>query len=223
MSETKAKDDPYVTIVVDLETNCFKGRGQQMRMCQIAWQLFSGDGALLNECQFKIKPDKWVVSEEAAKLHGITTEIAEKEGYPVKSVLKLFHEDLKLANVWVGHSPDSIDLPVLTYELTECDMIDDAVKINKQMHRFDTMKSSVDIVELPRTSVGGFKWPKLKELYEFLFKEEFKQTHDALEDVKATSRCYWKLQELSKDAESATSVVSSSQETPQRPSTEQKT
>lgn len=226
MSESKESsekiEDPYTTIVVDVETQCFKRPGQTMRLLQLAWQLFSSQSKLLSECQFKVKPDKWVVTEEAAKLHGITTEIATKEGYPLKSVLKAFCDDLKKARVWVGHSVDSVDFPVLTYELTECDMLWAAVQMKKQMHIFDTMKSSVNIVELPRALFGGFKWPKLKELYEFLFEEKFNQTHDALEDVRATSKCYWRLQDLAKSETTTTSVDTSSESIPQTPSGEQK-
>jgi len=42
------------------------------------------------------------------------------------------------------------------------------------------------------TELFNGKWPKLKELHFNLFNECFNE-HNAIDDVKATARCYWKL------------------------------
>ena len=40
---------------------------------------------------------------------------------------------------------------------------------------------------------SGFKWPSLDELHRCCFKSGFDGAHDALNDVRATSRCFFKL------------------------------
>jgi DNA polymerase III epsilon subunit-like protein len=41
-------------------------------------------------------------------------------------------------------------------------------------------------------NLGG-KYPKLKELHQFLFGEDFSNAHDAMADIEATKRCFLKL------------------------------
>jgi hypothetical protein len=50
------------------------------------------------------------------------------------------------------------------------------------------MRASTELVN----GIGG-KWPKLIELYKFLFWKEFENTHDAMADIEATKDCFLKL------------------------------
>ncbi len=54
------------------------------------------------------------------------------------------------------------------------------------------MKSSVQYCKLPGNY--GFKWPKLEELYNICFQEKLENAHDAMVDVRATFRCFDKLE-----------------------------
>ena len=54
------------------------------------------------------------------------------------------------------------------------------------------MKSAVDYCKLPGNY--GFKWPKLEELYNICFQEKLENAHDAMVDVRATFRCFDKLE-----------------------------
>jgi DNA polymerase III epsilon subunit-like protein len=67
--------------------------------------------------------------------------------------------------------------------------------ILNQKSLFCTMKSTTDLCRLPGR-YGNFKWPKLTELYKFLFNEEMEGAHDAMVDVRATRRCYYRLKEV---------------------------
>lgn len=194
----KTEEDPYVTIVVDIETSAFMRRGVRMRCLQLAWQLHSSGGTLLSAHNFYVKPEGWEVTKQASDFHGITTERAMKEGLPIKEVLTIFVGDLKQATVFVGHGIENVDLPVIKQELTDCGFHDAAHQMAKQMHVYCTMKSSTPIVQLPSPtgSYGPYKFPKLGELYEFLFVEKLEKAHDASADARATARVYFKLQEL---------------------------
>jgi DNA polymerase III epsilon subunit-like protein len=202
MSESKAPcTDNFTTIVVDIETHAFQRRGVRMRLLQLAWELYKANGELIHEMNFYIKPDGWTVTEEAASYHGIKTEKAKQLGMPLKSVLKCFADDIALAGVWVGHGVDGIDLPVMKSELKECGFDQTVEKIDKGMHILCTMKSYTDIVQLPhKDGRPGCKWPKLAELYEYLFAEKLENAHDASADTKATAKCYWRIQEILKKA-----------------------
>ena len=57
-----------------------------------------------------------------------------------------------------------------------------------------TMKETTDLCKLPGR-YGNYKWPKLQELHKHLFGENFVGAHDAMFDIKATMRCYYKLKE----------------------------
>ena len=56
-----------------------------------------------------------------------------------------------------------------------------------------TMKCSTDFCKLPGKK--GFKSPRLSELHQVLFGTGFDNAHNAMADVEATARCFWKLKE----------------------------
>ena len=53
------------------------------------------------------------------------------------------------------------------------------------------MWSSTDLLKLPGGRGGKFKPPKLMELYESLFEEQFQEAHNAAADVEATTRIFF--------------------------------
>lgn len=55
------------------------------------------------------------------------------------------------------------------------------------------MLESVDLCKLPGRYPGNYKWPKLIELHNHLFGCDFEGAHDALDDVKATVKCFFEL------------------------------
>ena len=59
----------------------------------------------------------------------------------------------------------------------------------------DTMKASVDLCKLPSKWRWKYKNPKLSELYQFLFNEDFDNAHNAFADIEATQRCFFDLVE----------------------------
>jgi len=59
-----------------------------------------------------------------------------------------------------------------------------------------TMTSSTTFCKLPNPNGRkGYKWPKLIELYDVLFKEEMVDAHDAMGDVTALAKCFFALKE----------------------------
>ena len=72
------------------------------RMVQIAWQMHDETGGLINVKNFIIKPEGYNIPYNAEKIHGISTDRANKEGIDLKIVLEEFVHDLRSSKFVVG-------------------------------------------------------------------------------------------------------------------------
>jgi len=145
---------------------------------QIAWAFGETNKSYI------IKPDNYLIGPESTKIHGITTEYALLKGAPIIDVLHEFKKDLKGVKKIICHNID-FDIPVL---LANCYRHQFSIDV-LQKEAFCTMKYMTNICKLP--GKYGYKYPKLIELYEFLFhKKPECRMHDALNDVIITIECY---------------------------------
>lgn len=161
------------------------------RVVQLAWQLHDADGSLIEARDFLIKPENYTIPFNAAKVHGITTEIASENGDDLRLVLEQFVLALDQTQVIIGHNID-FDLNIIGAEFVRCGF---------QNHfegklQVCTKLESVDYCALPGGRGGGFKWPNLEELHRKLFNEDFPDAHNAAADVMATARCFLELVRL---------------------------
>jgi DNA polymerase-3 subunit epsilon len=167
----------------------------QPRLVQLGAQLTDGAGNLLAEMNHIVKPDGWTIPEEAARIHGITTEKATDKGRPVADVLGYF---MRLANLggtvdlFVAHNSD-FDTFIIK---GECDRLRHAGMVNpfagKKVHC--TMKAATPLCELPGRY--GYKWPTLQEAHRHFFGREFDSAHDAIADVAACREIYFAMKRL---------------------------
>ena len=65
------------------------------RLVQLAWQLNNEKGELLSNDSLIIKPDGFTIPFNSEKVHGISTEIANKNGIGLKEAVLKFENDLK--------------------------------------------------------------------------------------------------------------------------------
>ena len=65
------------------------------RMVQLAWQLHDNSGKLLQAKNYIVKPDGYDIPIGVSKIHGITTERAERDGHDLKLVLEELKADLE--------------------------------------------------------------------------------------------------------------------------------
>ena len=106
-------------------------------------------------------------------------------GLDLLTILKVFESSLKKCELLVAHNYK------YDYNIIGSELIRNGLENRlKGMEYICTMIESTDFCKIPHSN--GFKWPKLEELYYKLFKETF-NSHNALEDTKATARCFWKL------------------------------
>lgn len=192
---------PERILFIDTETDGlpieYAGNGQHYpdewpHIVQIAWVLSDNEGNTLSSGSCIIKPEGFIIPNEAVAIHGITTERALQEGKPRKQVMRKIQNLLCKAGYIVAHNL-VFDANVVAAEMSRCGIHTDILYYNA----FCTMVGTTDLCKLsfPDETVpnGHYKWPKLIELYEFLFGESFTGSHDALTDVKAMTRCFWEL------------------------------
>lgn len=157
------------------------------RLVQLAWILTDEDGNVLSSSSSIIKPEGFTISGDAAKIHGIDTSKATREGKPLKNVIEEFLNAAEKARCLVGHNI-AFDQKVVGAELCRLGMKDTISTVKG----ICTMKSATNYCEIPG-GYYGYKPPKLQELYHKLFGCNFDDAHDAMADVKATMKCFFEL------------------------------
>ena len=85
------------------------------RCVQIAWQLHNEMGELIEDQNYLIKPDDYEIPYESQKIHGISTELAIKEGSNLGEVLEKFNSSIKKSSFIIGHNID-FDINVIGCE-----------------------------------------------------------------------------------------------------------
>lgn len=161
------------------------------RVIQLAFLLLDDD---LNEvdsfCQL-IYPDGWSIPQEQFWIdNGYSTENNILYGVKMQDALHQFANAIDKCHTMVAHNI-AFDTPVLVAEMQRYGIRAN----NKTSAKICTMKSTTEFCALP-SNRGGFKWPKLIELHQKLFGVGFDGAHDALEDVRATVRCFIELRRL---------------------------
>lgn len=125
------------------------------------------------------------VESAAAAIHGITQEVIEEIGMPLKAATGLFLNFLNRADRIVAHNID-FDL-IITEAMLYRTLADYDMDKFRAVPRVCTMQSTTDICKIP--GKFGYKWPKLDEAYRKLVDPAgFKGAHDALSDVMACWR-----------------------------------
>ncbi len=158
------------------------------RMVQLAWQLHDANGSLLHTGNYIVKPEGYSIPYNAEKVHGISTERAQKDGYLLQEVLEIFLKDLEQCTYVVGHNIE-FDINIVGAELFRKNLESTIESVDS----IDTKNEGTDYCKIPGGRGGRFKWPTLTELHEKLFGVAFGDAHDAAYDVDATARCFFGL------------------------------
>ncbi|MEM1135605.1 MAG: DNA polymerase III subunit alpha [Bacteroidota bacterium] len=158
------------------------------RLVQLAWQLHGNKGELLSAKNYIVKPEGFTIPFNAEKVHGISTEMALKEGFPLKQVMEEFAQDVANSEVLIGHNVE------FDINITGAEFIRSKVESKlMETDTIDTKNESVEFCALPGGKGGKYKWPTLTELHQKLFGVGFGDAHDAAYDVDATAKCFFGL------------------------------
>ena len=161
------------------------------RCVQLAWQIHDKQGKLVEVKNYIIKPEGYDIPFNAEKIHGISTELALKQGMPLADVLIEFVKDVKKSQFVIGHNVE-FDTNIIGCELLRKAM----PNLLADFSSIDTKDDAANFCAIPVGKGGKFKWPKLTELHTKLFGEAFAEAHNASADVEATARCFLELVRL---------------------------
>ena len=159
------------------------------RLVQIAWLVFDDNANEVESAEYIIKPSGFIIPPDAAKIHGITTELATKDGAELLSVLDKIEPVIKNATIVIARNMQ-FDEKILGAELLRSGRKNSL----ETKRRICTMQSATNFCRLP--GPYGYKWPTLQELHAKLFKKAFRDAHNALADVRACAACYFELKRL---------------------------
>ena len=194
-------------IFFDTETNARSENGKftyRQHVIQLAYYILDSEFNIIKKKCWFVKD----VAKEMFEHQELITLDDIKDGKTWKKVFGIFLKDLKKYIVStngriVAHNI-IFDKKVVVYSSKCMGIPKEDIKLFEDIvnkHGFCTKESSTDLCKIPNTSgyyadTGGYKWPKLEELYKFLFGEEAGQTHYANDDVEMLIKCYKKCDEM---------------------------
>jgi DNA polymerase III epsilon subunit-like protein len=158
------------------------------RIVQVSMMLCNEKLEQINFFDFIIKSDGFAINN-AEHFHGITNEISATKGVPFIYVANMISSLLQNVSHVIAHNSD-FDLCLLKSELYRYNMHSIIAQLETK-HIFCSMKQTKMIVNV-RNSFG-IKYPKLAELYYFVFKTEIENAHNSKYDVINLHRAIKKL------------------------------
>lgn len=154
------------------------------RLVQVAWMVADAQGHETDAQCMIVKPDGFTIPADAARVHGISTERARREGVPLPAVLDLLQAALQAADTVIAHNFE-FDCKVTAAEFLRLERPDPFAG----RRSFCTMERGAAVTRIPG-AYGKFKWPTLTELHTHFFGAAPDVVHDALADVRSCARCY---------------------------------
>lgn len=170
----------------------------QPHIVQLAFVLFYDGTPVRNEAYLINSP--FPSTPSATAIHGKTGEIRSSFGIDYAAALTSFMEAVKLADLVVAHNKN-FDDRMIERGLVYCFPLLEEVSGHplfeyQRRPGFCTMEALTPIMQLPGGRGGSYKWPKLIEAYKFLVDPAgFSGAHDAMADVMACAKIYFKYME----------------------------
>ncbi|MAS19241.1 MAG: DNA polymerase III subunit alpha, partial [Leeuwenhoekiella sp.] len=159
------------------------------RAIQIAWQLHDDMGNCIEHEDYLIRPDGFDIPFDAERIHGISTELAQRDGLPLGEVLGKFKAALERTKFVVGQNV-GFDVNIMGAEFHRLDVSNQL----QELPVLDTCtETTAQLCQIPGGRGGKFKLPTLTELHQYLFNQPFAEAHNATADVEATTRCFFEL------------------------------
>ena len=164
----------------------------QPHIVQLAWKVYHEGVCVVSESSLIDSEHESDPGAEA--VHKKSMAIRKRFGLPLDHVLNRFFDDAELVDVVVAHNLQ-FDMRMISREAYQKYPIDETQspwsKFNTK-EGYCTMMRSVDKCQIP--GPRGFKWPKLIEAYKTLVDPAgFEGAHDAMVDVEACAKIYFKL------------------------------
>ena len=149
----------------------------------ISWVILDNN-KITKQREYIVKPENWIIPDDSINIHGITNEVAHANGYPLQTVMSEFLAEQ--CDLMVAHNMDfdsNVVMNAVKWDLG-FDFKGFAVPMKCTML---VSKSECKIIG----RFGSYKVPKLKELYEFIFKRKPNESelHGSLYDTLILAEC----------------------------------
>lgn len=132
---------------------------------------------------------------KAATIHGISEEFAAKVGVTEVIAIEMFMDMVAVADLVVGHNIKGFDNDMVRAQVRRVLGRSEDPFAGKTL--FDTMPNGAALMRRPQGKV------KLTALHQHLTGEDFDGAHRAINDVLATRRCFYALQDIAAGRRSA--------------------
>lgn len=153
------------------------------RIIEIAYNIIDNNGNVLSNYNTLIIPDNFEITN--SEFHGITNEMCINKGKTIEKTLMRINDDVDKYNVKniVSHNIE-FDINILLSECYRCN----SLLTNKLLkcNTYCTMLNGQEYMNV-------YKWPKLEQLYEYLFNKKINQEHRAKSDMEYCMECYIKM------------------------------
>lgn len=187
---------PRRILFIDTETSG-KLRGKPIYWCdllvfprlvEISWMIADREGMVFDEKTCLIRPDGFVIPEDASRIHGITTEQAMAEGIPIRDLLSCFLHAIDETDLMVAHNL-AFDRGVIGTEVLRV-----TGYVPSIWPGFCTMESLTSFCRIPSPyGYSPYKWPTLSELHQRIFGEIPEGLHRADQDMNILKTCFFEL------------------------------
>jgi len=151
------------------------------RMIELGYIICDNEGNIIKQYNNLVIPNGYEITN--THIHGITNEDALK-GLQLIDVLNDLKTDLANVDTIIAHNAQ-FDINII---LSECYRLK-----HKDLITLVKNKNIVCTMQKGKLFMDRMKFPKLIELYKFIFKREFKQEHRALSDATACMECYFQM------------------------------
>ena len=174
--------DTETTGLPTSRTLAYQRKGVWPHIASISWLVLESDtNEIVSKKSYVVKPDGWDIPEESARIHGISTEFAEKTGSPLSEVMQHFMDEPR--DAIVAHNlefDENVVVNAMKWDLG----ISTFYGFNTP--KYCTMNLSTEMCRLPSKYGRGNKPPRLSELYEHVFHEKpiIAQLHGSMYDAK---------------------------------------
>jgi DNA polymerase III epsilon subunit-like protein len=193
-----------LAIIFDTETTGLpKARNKSIRddanwphIVQLAWMLYDvSDNKLISVNNYIIKlRDGRIIPQESINIHKITNEIMMEKGVDILVAFKEFFIDFDKASYVVAHNLNFDWQTMMKVELYRNKIYNRINLIKQKKIGYCTMKYGKDLYKFrDRRGKLTHKYPKLKDLYTLLYREEIDNFHNALVDTIVCFRCFYKM------------------------------
>lgn len=193
-------ESPNYIMVFDTETTGLFPRNanpenfelfNNARMVEIAWEIYTQNGELVNRESYLIKPNGFVIPDTVIAIHGINNEMAHNNGVNIQNVFERLQVVLKDVAIIVAHN-FQYDNGIILSELYRLNsMSDRLMNYTELINNWGYILHKCTMIM--GTHITG-RWTKLSELYNICFNTYPTETlHRAAADVGVCAKVYFYL------------------------------